>query len=140
VTTALGTVLGQAAAEALASTLTKNPEAYDFYLKAQGVRIIGTGRARARATYYQQAVALGSHCTRVWGGLAMTLCNLYADGTRDAAVGRRAKEALDPKSIWALNNSAASALSSPRRRGVYRHRPFATSDLERFPDHVEMFI
>ncbi len=90
VTGALGTVLGQAATDALASTLTKNPEAYDLYLKAQGVRIIGTGGARARATLFEQAVALDSNFTRAWGGLAMNLTQLYSDGARDAAVVRPA--------------------------------------------------
>jgi serine/threonine-protein kinase len=95
VTAALGTVMGKAATDALASTLTKNPEAYDLYLKAQGVRIIGAGGARARATLYEQAVALDSTFLRSWAGLAMNLTTLYSDGNRDPAVARRAKEALD---------------------------------------------
>ncbi|MBP9106519.1 MAG: protein kinase [Gemmatimonadaceae bacterium] len=131
VTGALGTVLGQAATDALASTLTKNPEAYDLYLKAQGVRIIGTGGARARATLLEQAVALDSNFTRAWGGLAMNLTQLYSDGARDAAVARRAKEALDRLVRLAPDSAVVHLVAANYYENVARDLPRARQETER---------
>ena len=131
VTGALGTVLGQAAADALASTLTKNPEAYDLYLKAQGVRLIGTGGARARATLFEQAVALDSNFVRAWGGLAMNLTQLYSDGSRDAAVARRAKEALDRLVRLAPDSAVVHLVAANYYQNVARDLPRARQETER---------
>ena len=131
VTGALGTVLGQAAADALASTLTKNPEAYDLYLKAQGVRLIGTGGARARATLFEQAVALDSNFVRAWGGLVMNLTQLYSDGSRDAAVARRAKEALDRLVRLAPDSAVVHLVAANYYQNVARDLPRARQETER---------
>jgi len=131
VTGALGTVLGQAATDALASTLTKNPEAYDLYMKAQGVRIIGTGGARARATFFEQAVALDSNFTRAWGGLAWNLSVLYSDGSRDAAVARRAKEALDQLVRLAPDSANAHMIAANYYDNVARDPIRARQETER---------
>ncbi len=131
VTTALGTVLGKAATDALASTLTKNPEAYDLYMKAQGVRIIGTGGARARATFYEQAVALDSNFTRAWAGLALNLSTLYSDGSRDPAVAKRAKEALDRLVRLAPDSSGAHMIASNYYENVARDQTRAHQETER---------
>ncbi len=95
VAAALGTVVHKDDAKALAGRPTQNPEAYDFYLKGRAISSPSASDARAAANDFEQAVALDSNFAAAWEGLSSSLSTLYGNGTRDAAVGRRAKEALD---------------------------------------------
>ncbi len=94
VAVALGAVLGKAESDAMATTLTKSPEAYDLYLKGNAASGPSATSARIASGYFEQAVALDSNFAFAWGRLTGSLGTLYANGTRDPAVGRRAKEAM----------------------------------------------
>ncbi len=92
---ALGAVLAQGQAQDLAGRPTQNAEAYNLFLKANAIAGDNPGAARTRAALYEQAVALDSNFVSAWGRLSISLSTLYANGTRDPAVGRRAREAMD---------------------------------------------
>jgi serine/threonine protein kinase/tetratricopeptide (TPR) repeat protein len=95
VAVALGTVLGANDASNLAGRPTQNAEAYDLFLKARAVPSSSASDARITANYLERAVALDSNFARAWASLATSLSILYANGTRDSVVARRAKEAVD---------------------------------------------
>ncbi len=92
---ALGTVMGENESKDLAGRPTQNAEAYNLYLKANAIAGDNPGAARTRAALYEQAVALDSMFGPAWARLSLSLGTLYANGTRDPAVGRRAREAMD---------------------------------------------
>jgi serine/threonine-protein kinase len=111
VATALGAVVHQDDAKALAGKPTQNAEAYDFYLKGRAVSSPSASDARAGANDFEQAVALDSNFAAAWVDLSNSLSTLYGNGARDAAVGRRAKEALD-HALRLANDSAVTHMAA----------------------------
>jgi serine/threonine-protein kinase len=109
---ALGTVLGQNDAQDLAGRPTQNAEAYDLYLRANSIAGDNPGAARTRAALYEQAVALDSNFVGAWGRLSLSLSTLYANGTRDPVVGRRAKEAMTRNLQLAPDSSNAHMVAA----------------------------
>jgi serine/threonine-protein kinase len=120
VATALGAALKAEDAAALASSLTDSPEAYDLYLKANGITGGTPGAARARAALLEQAVALDSNFARAWGGLSFNLTLAYANGTRDPVLGRRAKEAMDRVMRLAPDSAGAHMIAASYYTDVAR--------------------
>jgi serine/threonine-protein kinase len=128
VAAALGTVVHTDDAKALAGKPTQNAEAYDFYLKGRAIENPSASDSRAAANNYEQAVALDSNFAAAWGGLANSLTLLYTDGTRDAAVARRAKEALDH--LLRLASDSASAHMVAAQYDLYVAQDPATARRE----------
>jgi TolB-like protein/tetratricopeptide (TPR) repeat protein len=112
VAAALGTVVHKDDAKALAGRPTQNAEAYDFFLKGQAIHDNSASAARAAANFYEQAVALDSNFARAWGALSLSLSTLYFNGTRDAAVARRSREALDRVLRLAGDSSGAHMVAA----------------------------
>jgi serine/threonine-protein kinase len=108
VAVALGVTAPSADATDLASQRTSSPEAYELFLKARGIRSNSAADARVAAGYLEQAVALDSNFAYAWGGLAARLSELYFNGTRDQAVARRAREALDRMMTFAGDSVAGA--------------------------------
>jgi serine/threonine-protein kinase len=92
---ALGAVLGTADQAQLAARPTTNAAAYDLYLKGRAIINNAAASQREAAGYFEQAVALDSTFTDAWTRLGSALASVYSNGTREPAVGRRAKEAID---------------------------------------------
>jgi eukaryotic-like serine/threonine-protein kinase len=107
VASALGTALQKAGARDLAGRPTRNAEAYDLFLKGRAYLSNSASDRRAAANYFEQAVALDSNFAQAWGRLTVSLSLLYANGSRDPAVGRRAGEAL--KQMLRLADDSASS-------------------------------
>ncbi|MDZ4388111.1 MAG: protein kinase [Gemmatimonadales bacterium] len=112
VATALGAALKTEDAANLAGRPTSNAEAYDIWLRANAIQGETPGAARARATLYEQAVALDSNFLRAWGGLSMSLTTAYVNGTRDPVLGRRAKEAMERVLRIAPDSAAAHMVAA----------------------------
>ncbi len=91
----LGVALAADDNDDLADRPTDNAEAYDLWVKGKAASGPSAGAARDAVAFFEQAVALDSNFAFAWGWLASASSTLYANGTRDPAVGRRAKEAVD---------------------------------------------
>ncbi|MDX2207808.1 MAG: protein kinase [Gemmatimonadales bacterium] len=131
VATALGTALKTEDAANLAGRPTNNAEAYDIYLRANAIQGETPGAARARATLYEQAVALDSNFLRAWGGLSNSLTTAYANGTRDPVLGRRAKEAMERLLRLAPDSAGAHLVSANYLENVARDPVAGRSAIER---------
>ncbi len=92
---ALGGVLRSDAREDLADRPTQNSEAYDLYLKGRAVTSNAASAQRQAGGYLAQAVALDSTFAQAWAQLAVALSLVYVNGTREQAVGERAREAAE---------------------------------------------
>jgi TolB-like protein/Flp pilus assembly protein TadD/tRNA A-37 threonylcarbamoyl transferase component Bud32 len=92
---ALGAVLGSADKAELAARPTTDAAAYDLYLKGRAIVTNSSAAQRVAAGYFEQAVALDSAFAEAWARLGFSLTSVYNNGTRDPAVGRRAKVAID---------------------------------------------
>ncbi|MGH7581600.1 MAG: protein kinase domain-containing protein [Gemmatimonadales bacterium] len=107
VASALGAVLGSHEQQELSARPTSNAAAYDLYLKGRAVRGSAAQDNRRAAGYYEQAVALDSTFVDAWAYLSTALTGVYGGGTRDPAVGQRARQAaeramqLNPNSVLA---------------------------------------
>ncbi len=110
---ALGAVLGSADQAQLAARPTTNAAAYDLYLKGRAIISNAAPAQREAAGYFEQAVALDSTFADAWSRLGSALVLVYSNGTREPAVGQRAKEAID-RAIALAGSSAASHLAASR--------------------------
>ncbi|MES2124442.1 MAG: protein kinase [Gemmatimonadota bacterium] len=131
VAVALGTVLGKDDAKELAGRPTQNTEAYDLFLKANAVRSNSASEMRVAANYLEQAVALDSNFARAWGGLSNSLSTLYFNGTRDPAVARRSKEALDRLLRLADDSSGAHVVAANYYTNVTNDPVAARREIDR---------
>ncbi len=100
---ALGAVLKQDAQDDLASRPTDNAEAYDLFLKGKAITNNSANMQRQAAGFFAQAVALDSTFAEAWALLGVSLSLVYSNGTREQAVGERAKEAVDRAAALAPN-------------------------------------
>ena len=104
---AMRVALPGAAQERLAEAPTKNPEAYDAFLRARaataGGASNGPAELRRAIPQYEQAVRLDSSFAQAWGDLSVNLVLLYANSTPSREVGQRALAAatraiaIDPR-------------------------------------------
>ncbi|HET9602821.1 MAG TPA: protein kinase [Gemmatimonadales bacterium] len=109
---ALGAKLGAKESEDLGKRPTNNPAAWDAYLKARALPSSGPAELRQAVDFYEQAVALDSGFVEAWAGLASRASDLYRVGNRDAAVARRAREAMERALRLDPDNAAASSASA----------------------------
>ncbi|HET9066935.1 MAG TPA: protein kinase [Gemmatimonadales bacterium] len=127
---ALGTVLGQDEAQDLAGRATDNAEAYDLFLKGKVITGTGAVAAREQAGYMERAVALDSNFAAAWGYLAGALTSSWVGGTRDPAVARRAKEALDKAMALAPDSAAVHLVATIYYRTIARDQAAARRETE----------
>jgi tetratricopeptide (TPR) repeat protein len=96
-----------AAQERLAEAPTRNPEAYDAFLRARaataGGASNGPAELRRAIPQYEQAVRLDSSFAQAWGDLSVNLVLLYANSTPSREVAEQALAAamraiaIDPR-------------------------------------------
>ena len=110
---ALGAVLGSADQAELAARPTSNAAAYDLYLKGRAIVSNAAAAQREAAGYFEQAVALDSGFADAWALLGAALTSVYANGTREQAVGRRAKETID-RALAVAPNTAGPHVAASR--------------------------
>ncbi|MEO7611323.1 MAG: protein kinase [Gemmatimonadales bacterium] len=144
VASALGVTVGQAQAQDLAGQATDNPEAYALYLKARAIPGNDPGSARAAAALYEQAVALDSNFVQAWGRLSVVSAVLFANGTRDPAIGRRSKEAMERTLRLAPDSSFSHQVAVIYHSNIGRDQVAAKREvaraLELDPRNVEALI
>jgi eukaryotic-like serine/threonine-protein kinase len=116
VTQAMRVALPGAAQERLAEAPTRNPAAYDAYLRARAATNSGASVApadlRRAITHLEAAVRLDSTFAEAWSDLSSRLSILYANSTPSPELGRRALAAAE----------RAAALDS---NGVLGHQALA---------------
>ncbi|HRP08570.1 MAG TPA: protein kinase [Gemmatimonadales bacterium] len=110
---ALGTALGTADERDLANRPTSSALAYELYLRGKAITDNGAAAQRSAAGYFEQAVALDAGFADAWAALGSSLSSVYANGTRELPVGRRAREAID-RARELAPNSVASYLAASR--------------------------
>jgi serine/threonine-protein kinase len=92
---AMNVALAGGARAQLAEAPTKDPAAYDAYLRGKEIVKTDPVDLRRRLTYYQRAVALDSTFTLAWVERARTASILYANGVPDPALARDAKQSAE---------------------------------------------
>jgi serine/threonine-protein kinase len=110
VATAMRVALGNAAQARLAEAPTRDPAAYDAFLRAEAIRSAGQGDARAdrRAlAAYDEAIQHDSTMAPAWAGRASMLSALYGSSTPTPELARSARAAAE----------RAIALDSTRSEG-----------------------
>ncbi len=127
---ALGAVLADSQTQNLAGRPTQNAEAYDLFLKGKAITGNGAAPAREQAGYMERAVALDSNFAAAWGYLAGALTSSWVGGTRDPAVARRAKEALDKAMALAPDSAAVHLVASTYYRTIARDQAAARRETE----------
>src|SRR5690606_1085966 len=127
---ALGAALGTTERENLAGRPTDNVEAYDLYLQGRAVSLASAGTARERATLMERAVALDSNFVQAWGHLSAALSNLYASGTRDPVVARRAHEAMERTIALAPDSAMTHMVASMYYGSVARDQSASRREVE----------
>jgi serine/threonine-protein kinase len=93
VAAALGVALSGSDAADVEERPTENVAAYDLYLKGRAAGYASV--PREAVGYFEQAVALDAGFKQAWRLLVSGLTLVYANGDRDPAIARRAREALD---------------------------------------------
>ncbi len=73
---------------------TKNPPAYEAYLRGLSLTSADPATLRRGAEFYEQAVALDPTFADAWARLAMNLARAVANGLPDTASVRRGREAV----------------------------------------------
>jgi TolB-like protein/tRNA A-37 threonylcarbamoyl transferase component Bud32/tetratricopeptide (TPR) repeat protein len=127
---AMGAALGTTERENLASRPTDNVEAYDLYLRGRAITVGTAGGARDRATMMERAVALDSNFVQAWAYLTAALSNLYATGTRDPAVARRAREAMERTLALAPDSAVTHMVASLYYSNVGRDQDASRREVE----------
>ena len=79
----------------LAEVPTRDPAAYDAYLRGKSITKTDPVDLRRRLGYYQQAVALDSSFLLAWAERARAASILYSNGVPDPALAREAKTAAE---------------------------------------------
>ena len=142
VAAALGTRLGAREQRELARRPTANAAAYDLYLKGRALTSVDAGTQRQAAALFEQAVALDSNFTDAWGALTRALARVYSNGSRDPAVGARARETmeralrLDPDG--ALGHAAAARYYSLIEPNPARAKSAADRAIQIAPNDAEV--
>jgi len=127
---ALGAALGSADQAELAERPTTNAVAYDLYLKGRAIINNAAASQREAAGYYEQAVALDSTFALAWAKLGAALVSVYTNGTREPAVGERAKQAVDRALALAPNAADPHAAAARYYRLVPRNLVAADREME----------
>ena len=92
---ALGVALGADDQKHLEERPTKNPAAWDLYLKGRAVTARDPASLRVQSGYYDQAAALDTTFAVAYARLATSLATLYSNGTPDPGIAGRSKEAAE---------------------------------------------
>lgn len=130
---ALGAVLGVHEKQDLATRPTSNTAAYDLYLKGRAIRSPSAGDKRRAAGFFEQAVALDSTFQEAWAALSGAMSSVYANGNRDPASGRRAREAAE----IAVRLDSTKAAGHRAMASYYRN---VTPDLNRAYDETQLAL
>jgi serine/threonine-protein kinase len=142
VAAALGTQLGAREQRELAKRPTADAAAYDLYLKGRALTSVDAGTQRQAAALFEQAVALDSNFTDAWAALVRGLARVYSNGSRDPAIGARAREAmeralaLDPNG--ALGHAAAARYYSLVEPDHARAKVAAERAIQLAPNDAEV--
>ena len=142
VAAALGTQLGAREQRELARRPTSNASAYDLYLKARALTSVDANTQRQASALLEQAVALDSNFTEAWAALARVLARVYSNGSRDPAVGARARESmeralrLDPDG--AVGHGAAARYYTLVETDAARGKAAAERAIEIAPNDAEI--
>jgi serine/threonine protein kinase/TolB-like protein/tetratricopeptide (TPR) repeat protein len=95
VATAMHVALAGGTRARLAEVPTRDPAAYDAYLRGRAIAKSDPVDLRRKLRYYQQAVALDSTFLLAWAERARAAAILYSNGVPDPALAREAKEAAE---------------------------------------------
>jgi serine/threonine-protein kinase len=95
VTGAMNVALGGGAREQLAAAPTKDPAAYDAYLRGREIQRSDPVDLRRRLRYFQRAVALDSSFMLAWVERGRVASILYSNGVPDPALAREAKQSVE---------------------------------------------
>ncbi len=126
---ALGAVLGSADKAQLAARPTTNAAAYDLYLKGRSIIANSSAAQRTAAGFFEQAVALDSTFADAWASLGRALATVYSNGTRDPAVGRRSKEAIDRGLALGMNTGSPHSAAARYHQMVDRDAAAAEREI-----------
>jgi serine/threonine-protein kinase len=142
VAAALGAALGQEDEAEMGARPTDNPVAYDLYLKARAITNNSAQAQRSAADYLEQAVALDSTFAEAWAELGSAWSSVYANGTREPVVRRRAGEAIEMALALATGKSVAHRAASRYYSVVERDNVLARREINRAlaidPDDAEV--
>ena len=95
---AMRVAVGGADQARLAEAPTRNPAAYDAFLRGEATYASAGSNPnvlRRAVVEYEQAVALDSGFASAWAGLARSRSRLYANGTPATELARQARDAAD---------------------------------------------
>ena len=109
---ALGTELGAKETEDLAKRPTRNPAAWDAYLRARAVTGNDPAALRLQVANYEQAVALDSTFAEAWAGLSRSEGILYFNGSRDPGALARSLESANRAMAVAPEDAAGYAAAA----------------------------
>jgi len=131
---ALGAALGATEEKRLSETPTKNPAAYDAFLKGEELRHAGSGDPailRKQADFYEQSVALDPGFALAWAKLANAAALLYFQGTPTPALAERSREAAERALALAPNRPEGYQALADYERLVTLDNARALEKLER---------
>jgi serine/threonine-protein kinase len=92
---AMNVALGGGARAQLAAAPTKDPAAYDAYLRGRDIVRTDPVDLRRRLRFFQRAVALDSTFVLAWVERARVASILYSNGVPDPALAREAKQSVE---------------------------------------------
>ena len=99
----------------LAESATRDPAAYDAYLRGRAIARTDPVDLRQKLRYYQQAVALDSSFVEAWVERARVAAILYSNGVPAPELAREARMSSERAIALAPNNGVAySALAAYR--------------------------
>jgi serine/threonine-protein kinase len=95
VATAMHVALAGGTRARLAEVPTRDPAAYDAYLRGRAIAKTDPGDLRRKLRYYEQAVALDSTFLLAWAERGRVAAILYSNGVPDPVLAREAKQAAE---------------------------------------------
>ena len=131
---AMQVAVGGADQARLAQAPTRNPAAYDAFLRGEATYASAGSNPnvlRRAVVEYEQAVALDSGFASAWAGLARSRSRLYANGTPATELARQARDAADRALRLAPDASFAHGARGLYFVWVERNPAAALAEIER---------
>jgi TolB-like protein/Flp pilus assembly protein TadD len=131
----LGVALADSARRELAARPTRNLDAYDLYLRAEGAAL-APGRSdpnsiRRAIALYEQAIALDSSFVLAWARLSTATSLLYANTAPSRELAVKAREAADRALALGPSQAASHVAIASYYRGIQRDNERALQSLLR---------
>jgi serine/threonine-protein kinase len=131
----LGIALADSARRELAERPTRNLDAYDLYLRAEGAAL-GPGRndpgsLRAAIPLYERAIALDSTFVLAWARLSEATSQLYGNTAPTRELADRALEAAERALALGPTQAASHIAIASYHRGIERDNERAMQALSR---------